>query len=102
MKKQWLKLGYYMMLTQKFVHLDLHVLNHSHTSYSHHYFLQSKPLVNKLFMQNKVFRLRMDENGKVTEHMNVYNSLVSQTTSVGIKIVEEDKCIALLCYLSNS
>ena len=45
---------------------------------------QSKSLVNKLFMQKKLFHLRMDENDNVTEHMNVYNTLVSQITFVGI------------------
>ena len=60
---------------------------------------QSKYLVNKLFLQKKLFQLRMDENDTVTEKMNVYNTLVSQITSVGIKMVEEDKCITLLCSL---
>ena len=38
---------------------------------------QSKSLVNKLFLQKKLFHLRMDENDIVTKHMNVYNTLVS-------------------------
>ena len=57
---------------------------------------QSKSLVNKLF------HLRMDKNDTVTEHLNVYNTLVSQITSVGIKMDEEDKCITLLCSLPDS
>ena len=44
----------------------------------------------------------MDENDTVIEHMNAYNSLVSHITSVGIKIVEEDKCITLLCSFLDS
>ena len=63
---------------------------------------QSKSLVNKLFLQEKLFHLRMDENDTVTEHLNVYNTLVSHITSVGIKMAEEDKCITLLCYFPNS
>ena len=63
---------------------------------------QSKYLVNKLFLQKKLFQLRMDENDTVTEHLNVYNTLESQITSVGIKMVEEDKCITLLYSLSDS
>ena len=38
---------------------------------------QSKYLVRKLFMQKKLVHLRMDENGIMTEHLNVYNTLVS-------------------------
>ena len=63
---------------------------------------QSKPLVNKLFLQNKLFHLKMDENDTATEHLNVYNTLVIQIISVGIKMAEEDKCITLLCSSLNS
>ena len=65
-------------------------------------FYQSKSLVNKMFLQKKLFHLRMDENETVTEYLNVYNTLVIQITSVGIKMAKEDKCITLLCSLSNS
>ena len=63
---------------------------------------QSKSLVNKIFLQKKLFHFRMDENDTVTEHLNVYNTMVSQVTSVGIKMAEEDKCITLLCSLPDS
>ena len=62
----------------------------------------SKSLVNKLFLQKKLFHPRMDENDNVTEHLNFYNTLVSQITSIGIKMGKEDKCITLLCYFPNS
>ena len=57
---------------------------------------QSKSLVNKLF------HLRIDENDTITEHLNIYNTLVSQITSVGIKMAEEGKCITLFCSLPDS
>ena len=44
----------------------------------------------------------MDENDIVTEHMNVYNTLVNLITSIGIKMTKEDKCITLLCSLPYS
>ena len=44
----------------------------------------------------------MDENDTVTEHLNVYNTPVSQRTFVVIKMAEEDKCITLMCSLSES
>ena len=58
--------------------------------------------MNKLFLEKKLFHLRMDENDIVTKHMNVYNTLVTQITYVGIKMAEEDKCITLLCSFPNS
>ena len=63
---------------------------------------QSKSLVNKFFLQNKLFHLRMDENDIVAENFDVYNNMVSQKTYVGIKMAEEDKCITLLCSLPDS
>ena len=62
---------------------------------------QLKSLVNKLFLQKKLYYLIMEDNGTVTEHLNVYKTLVSQITFVGIKMVKEDKCITLLCSLSD-
>ena len=44
----------------------------------------------------------MDENDTVTDHMNFQNTLVSQKTYLGIKMVEEDKCITLFYSLPDS
>ena len=38
----------------------------------------------------------------VTDHLNVFNTLVSQLIFVDIKMEEEDKCITFLCSLSDS
>jgi hypothetical protein len=35
----------------------------------------------------------------VTKHLNAFNTLVSQLSSVDINISDEDKCINLLCSL---
>ena len=63
---------------------------------------QSKSLVNKLFLRKKLYNLRMKDGDSVTEHLNAFNTVVSQLSSVGIKISDEDKCISLLCSLPNS
>ena len=49
---------------------------------------QLKSLVNKLFLQKKLYYLIMEDNDTVTEHMNVYNPLVSQITFIGIKMAK--------------
>ena len=63
---------------------------------------QSKSLVNKLFLINKLYKLRMRDGDLVEEHLNTFNTVVSQLVSVEIKISNEDKCISLLCSLPDS
>eukprot|EP00253_Pinus_taeda_P002100 PITA_02100 len=63
---------------------------------------QSKSLVNKLFLRKTLYTLRMKDGDSVTEHLNAFNTMVSQLASVDIKISDEDKCISLLCSLRDS
>eukprot|EP00253_Pinus_taeda_P030294 PITA_30294 len=63
---------------------------------------QSKSLVNKLFRWKKLYNLRMKDGDSVTEHLNAFNTMVSQLASVDIKISDEDKCISFSCSLPNS
>ena len=63
---------------------------------------QSKFLVNKLFLHKKLYNLRMKDGDSVTEHLNAFNTMVSQFSSVDIKISDEDKCIIFLCSLPDS
>jgi hypothetical protein len=63
---------------------------------------QSKSLVNKLFLRKKLYNLRMRDGDSVAEHLNTFNTMVSQLVSVEIKISDEDTCISLLCYLPDS
>ena len=63
---------------------------------------QSKSLANKLFLRKKLYNLRMKGGDSVTEHLNTFNTMVSQLSSVDIKISDEDKCISLLCSLPDS
>jgi hypothetical protein len=62
---------------------------------------QSKSMVNKLFLQ-KLYHLRMEDGDSMTEHLNSFNTLVSQLFSINIMIVKEDKCITLLCSFRDS
>jgi hypothetical protein len=56
---------------------------------------QSKSLVNKLFLRKMLYHLRMEDGDSMKEHLNAFNTLVSQIGSVNITIAEEDKCITL-------
>ena len=44
----------------------------------------------------------MKDGDSMTKHMNVFDTVVSQLSSVDIKISDEDKCISLLCSLPDS
>jgi hypothetical protein len=59
---------------------------------------QLKYLVNKLFLRNKLYLLRMSDGSSVTEHLNLFNTILSQLSSLDIKITKEEKCISILCY----
>jgi hypothetical protein len=63
---------------------------------------QSKSLVNKLFLRKKLYNLRMRDGDSMAEHLNSFNTVVSQLVSVEIKISDEYKCISLLCSLPYS
>eukprot|EP00253_Pinus_taeda_P002654 PITA_02654 len=63
---------------------------------------QSKSLVNKLFLWKKMYNLRMKDGYSVTEHLNVFNTVVSQLAYVDIEISDEDKCIGSFCSLPDS
>lgn len=60
---------------------------------------QAKSLVNKLFLRKKLYSLRMEEGGSITDHLNAFNLLITQLASSGAKIEEEDRCMTLLCSL---
>ena len=59
-------------------------------------------MVNKFFLQKKLYLLRMNANDSVTKHLNAFNTIISQLLSVDIKITEEEKCISLMCSLTYS
>jgi hypothetical protein len=63
---------------------------------------QSKFLVNNIFLGKKLYNLRMRDGDSVLEHLNAFNTVVSQLLYVEIKILDEDKCISLLCSLPES
>jgi hypothetical protein len=49
---------------------------------------QSKSLVNKLFLRKNQYHIRMEDGDSVAEHINVFNTLVSQLGSINITIAE--------------
>ena len=60
---------------------------------------QSKSLVNKLFLQKKLYNLRMKDGDSVIQHLNAFNTVVSQLLFVDIKF--QMKISALVCCVST-
>ena len=46
--------------------------------------------------------MRMKEGTKSADHLNVFNSLIFQLSSMDVKIEDEDKAVNLLCTLPKS
>jgi hypothetical protein len=44
----------------------------------------------------------MKEGTKVVDHLNTFNTLIVQLTSMEVKFKDEDKAITLLCSLLES
>jgi hypothetical protein len=63
---------------------------------------QSKSLVKILFLQKKLYLLRISDGSSVIEHLNSFNIVLSQLLSVDIKITKEEKHISMLCSFLGS
>jgi hypothetical protein len=61
-----------------------------------------KSLTNRIFLKRKLYSLRMKEGTKIADHLNTFNTLLVQLTSMGVKFDSEDKAITLLCSLPTS
>ena len=46
--------------------------------------------------------MRMKEGTKIVEHLNVFNTLICQLTSMEVKFEYEDKALTLLCFFLES
>ena len=49
---------------------------------------QSQSLVNKLFLRKKLYHLRMEDGDSMTDHLNFFNTLVTQLIFVDINMEE--------------
>jgi hypothetical protein len=59
-------------------------------------------LTNKIFLKRQLYSLRMKEGTKISDHLNVFNTLICQLSSMEVKYKDEDKEVMLLCSLPES
>jgi hypothetical protein len=62
----------------------------------------TKPLTSIIYLKRQLYSLQMKEGTKVVDHLNTFNTLIVQLTSMEIKFEDEDKAITLLCSLPES
>lgn len=62
----------------------------------------SKTLMNKLFTKQRLYSLKMQEEGKLQAHVNAFNNVIADLTWLGVKVDDEDKAIILMCSLPRS
>jgi hypothetical protein len=62
----------------------------------------TKSLTNRIFLKRQLYSLCMKEGTKIIDHLNTFNTLLVQLTSMGVKFDSEDKEITLLSSFPTS
>jgi hypothetical protein len=62
----------------------------------------TKSLTSRIYLKRQLYSVRMKEGTKVVDHLNTFNTLIVQMTSMKVKFEDEDKAIRLLCSLPES
>ena len=65
--------------------------------------LYKKPSAsNKVFLMNKRFNMKMGEGGSIANHLNEFNTVTGQLSSVKFSFDEEVRALLILCSLPES
>ena len=65
--------------------------------------MYEKPFANnKVHLMKKLFNLKMTENASVAQHLNKFNTITNQLSSVEIDFDDEIRVLIILAYLPNS
>ena len=65
--------------------------------------LYEKPFAsNKVFLMNRLFNMKMAEGRSVTDHLNEFNTITSQLSSVGVIFYEEIRALLIVFSLPES
>jgi hypothetical protein len=65
--------------------------------------LYEKPSAyNKVFLMKRLFNMKMSEGGSVADHLNEFNTVNNQLSSVKVDFDDEVKALLLLCSLPES
>jgi hypothetical protein len=62
----------------------------------------TKSLTSRIYLKRQLYSLQMKEGTKVVDHLNTFNTLIVQLTSMEVKFEDKDMAITLLCSLPES
>jgi hypothetical protein len=57
---------------------------------------------NKVFLMNRLFNMKMSEAGSIAYHLNEFNTVTNQLSSVKVDFDNEFKALIILCSLPES
>ena len=64
--------------------------------------MYEKPFANKVHLMKKLFNLKMADNASVAQHLNEFNTIINQLSSVEIDFDDEIRALIILASLPNS
>jgi hypothetical protein len=65
--------------------------------------LYKKPSVsNNVFLMKRLFNMKMPEGGSVVDHLNEFNTVTNQISSIKVDFDDEVRALLILCSLSES
>eukprot|EP00253_Pinus_taeda_P027437 PITA_27437 len=65
--------------------------------------LYEKPSAsNKVFLMKGLFNMKMSEGGSIVDHLNYFNTVTSQLSSIGVTFDDEVRALLFLCSLPES
>ena len=62
-------------------------------------FYEKPSTSNKVFFLKCLFNMKMVEGGSIIDHLNEFNVITSQLSSMGINFDEEIRALLILCSL---
>jgi hypothetical protein len=57
---------------------------------------------NKVFLMNRLFNMKMSEGGSIADHLNEFNMVTSQLSSIKVDFDDEVRALLILCSLLES
>ena len=60
--------------------------------------LYEKPSAsNEVFLMKRLFNMKMSKSGSIADHLNEFNTLTSQLSSVKVNFDDEVRALLILC-----